>query len=546
MTAQFESTNQLQELLGILVRRKWQILVPALYVLSLGIALAAFLPRVYRARAQVNVFETRVEDAAFLGDPLAGSGGREIQNAKYQVMQDNRIRKVLDDLQWPDYLQLTETEKLAYRDKLRDRLSIEVLPKAKNEGSTFIDLTFDAGDPRRAEDFLQQLAVLWLQDVYQRDEQNRTKEREVLQDQRRELQEELRRLTIEFGDKLKASGFSIDQLGNNQRFSPPPDPLFQRISETEVKLATAERNLEGRRAALAVLEAEWERTPITLAEPTEIGSTTYDNQVAELQAKIALQRKRQTGLKHAHSRYQQAELEVRLLEEEIESLRGRERRGEITLKPTPNPQRERLALDVASAEADVASLEEEVKFLSGLLERDQARQRERIDLRLQLEELKSTIDLKQTSLDEIERKYLLQEQALEILRRATQLYEITREARAKDEPISPIVTAIWLFSLLGGLGLGLAVAGIAEFTQPGFRTPVDLARTLSVPVLGVIQRVPTRLERRELLQRRALVLFSTVLLLGGLHWFVWTWSQHPERLGTSVVRALEDAREQLR
>jgi len=546
MTAQFESSSPLQEFLGILARRKWQILVPALYVLSLGIALAAFLPRVYKAEAQVNVFETRVEDAAFLGDPLAGSGAREIQNAVYQVMQDNRIRKVLDGLEWPEYQQLDETERYRYRKRLQDRLGVFVKPKAKNEGSTFIDLTFEAGDPRRAEEFLQQLVVLWLQDVYQRDEQNRNKEREVLQDQRRELHEELRRLNDEFGEKLKASGLSIDQLGGNQRYSTPPDPLFERISEAEVQLAAAERALESKRAYAAVLETEWEKAPVTLAEPTEVGAEAFNGPIDGLQAEIAAQRKLQTGLRFQHPKHQKAEAEIRRLEEEIETLRGRERRGEIAYKPIPNPARESLALDLAAARAEEAELKQDVEFLKLQIERDGARQRERVDLRLQLGQLKATIDLKQDSLDEIERKYLLQEQSLEILRRATQLYEITTEARADDEPVRPTPGLIWLLSLLAGLGLGGAIAGILEFTQAGFRTPTDLARALSVPVLGVIQEVPTRAVRRERLLRRTVVLFSTVLLLGGLHWFVWMWTSHPERLSTGVVRTLEDLREQLR
>jgi hypothetical protein len=67
-----------------------------------------------------------------------------------------------------------------------------------------------------------------------------------------------------------------------------------------------------------------------------------------------------------------------------------------------------------------------------------------------------------------------------------------------------------------------------------------------VPVLGVIQEVPTRAMRRDRLLRRSVVAVCTVLILGGVHWFAWTLTHHPERLGTDVRQALEDVREQLR
>ena len=51
--------SQIQEFLGVLRRRRWQVFLPALYVFVLGSAFAAIVPKKYVVTATFEVKETR-------------------------------------------------------------------------------------------------------------------------------------------------------------------------------------------------------------------------------------------------------------------------------------------------------------------------------------------------------------------------------------------------------------------------------------------------------------------------------------------------------
>lgn len=547
MAAQFESPNQVQEILRILWKRKWQILLPLLYGLTIGMAVAAFLPRKYKAVAQVNVFETRVEASPFRADPQAASGAREVQNANYQLRQDNRIRRILEDLAWPEYLQLTDYEKWDFRERIRRNLGVYVLPKARNEGSTFIDITFVDSDPGRAERFLRELSHRWVFEVYQRDLENRRREMEVIKQQLDRVREDYRAEQAQFGARLLESGIDFAELtGTGSRGAPPVNPLVQRISESERALERTEAELAGVEEEIRFLREARDREPEFLSGDVLGGEVNLGEQIAGITLQIQALRIDQERFRSETPRWSRKEEQIRLLEDRIQQLRGVERQGSPMEMAQPNPRRVQLVGDIQALEVRQASLRAARNAIGVRLDSDRADLRRRTDARLELNEMLSGLERRYENLSALERKYTDQGNIIDILDRATQLYEITQEARAERTPVEPNVPVVIGIGAGVGLALGLALALLFEFLQPGFRLPSDAARALTVPVLGVVEEVPTRASRRARLVQRSLVTAASVLLLGGIHWFVFTWQNHPERLGTDVVQAIEDLRTQMR
>ena len=55
MAVQIETRGQLQDFLDVLRRRKWQVLLPALFVAALGAAFAVIVPKKYVVTTQVEL-----------------------------------------------------------------------------------------------------------------------------------------------------------------------------------------------------------------------------------------------------------------------------------------------------------------------------------------------------------------------------------------------------------------------------------------------------------------------------------------------------------
>ena len=58
MAVQFESQGQLQEFLGILRKRSWQVILPAAFVIAIGVAFAVIVPKKYAVSTQLELRAT--------------------------------------------------------------------------------------------------------------------------------------------------------------------------------------------------------------------------------------------------------------------------------------------------------------------------------------------------------------------------------------------------------------------------------------------------------------------------------------------------------
>jgi hypothetical protein len=100
--------------------------------------------------------------------------------------------------------------------------------------------------------------------------------------------------------------------------------------------------------------------------------------------------------------------------------------------------------------------------------------------------------------------------------------------------------------VVGGLALGIGLASLAEFARSSYRSVGELASVMSVPVLGAIDTIVTRRERRRLQLSRALAGLSTAMIVGTIGWITWLWHSSPDRLPLQLQDAIEQLRSALK
>jgi hypothetical protein len=95
-------------------------------------------------------------------------------------------------------------------------------------------------------------------------------------------------------------------------------------------------------------------------------------------------------------------------------------------------------------------------------------------------------------------------------------FKVLDPARLPERPISPNRAQINSMGALGGLAVGLGLMLLLEYRDRSLRTEEDVLDALALPVLALVPRMMTVVERRRHLRHRRLVRFAvgvTVLLV---------------------------------
>lgn len=546
MAIGIETPGQLSELFGILKKRRWQILLPVCFGVALASAIAVFVPKKYEITTTVELKERNLASEANSRSPKLPSTSREITNAENHIKHFGRIREVIEAEVWPEYELLSQADKNAFIEKVKDNISVNVLAKRKDEGSTFMEITYLATDPKRGEQFLTDLSQLWVNKVVDRERTALSKEAAGLAEQVRAAEEEWRSASSEALALIEEGGFSLDQL-DPKKDSSSTDPEFARLSAQRDRLEDWQAELAGIDASIAGLEELLLETPEEI--PVDLVQEGIDQsaKILAAEAQIADLRLKQSKVTSRNQQYQQLEEAIEGLEENIALLKAQQRSADTVQVMRPNEERAALLAKLEAAKVQREELIGKLKALDETISKGLALSKQRgeikerlyvaIENRDQLREAYSALAM------ELQEKRL-QLDALENAYGAP--YEFVQEAFAPDAPSKPEPLMIISIGLFVGLVIGVGSSLASEFAKDGYRTAADLARSMNLPVLGVIDRIMTRREKSALLLKRAVVGLSSAFLIAAVLAFTYAYSQRPELLPVGWLETLDGFRDSLK
>jgi len=526
--------SQLGDFLRLLRRRRWQIVLPAAFVLTLGSAFAVVVPKKYVVETRIEIRETRVEGDYQRRNPGQTSPVKEVQNAEEHVKHYARIVDLVEKQGrlWPDFVDGDPVVRRKIVNGIRRDLTVDVVEKQRNEGSTFVDISYRDVDVERAEVFLTALTERWVKDVHGRDLEEVENEREVLQEERKEAGDAFNEADNRW--VTLARRMDVDPLVDPNQSGKSPggrDPVFELLNQSRNKLEQAEADLAGKRLEIDNLKARIEQEPELVPKQTGLETDTYAKEIAPIEAKILVLRTRQSKLTPVHSLWQQIEDEIALLMDETERLKN---------ELVPNPVREKLVAALEKAEDEKAKLEVEVSYRAERAAFHKREGEKRIEDWAVLLRLWEGRQRAETELTRVSTELANKETDLRVMQEAwVKPYEIVQPALAADAPTEPNGWVIVVFSLFLGLALGLAVALVAEYGRDTYRSLHDLAGVMDVPVLGAIAPIRTRAQVRRARNRRAVVGTASAIILGGVSWVTWVWYAAPDKLPVEVLRAIE-------
>lgn len=539
-----QGSNQIQDFIDILRRRAWQVVLPAMVGLALGNAAATLMPRRYSTTTQLELRETNM--------PAAGEGMvaqtlmKDVESATYHIKAPERVRRVIEKLEWQDFTALTTPLQVEYLKDVLARITVKPVV-ARRGGSSFINIKYSDTDPERAEQFLNRLRDAYTSDAVERLRNDARAVRDTLQNQMAIAQETYRDKEKQSTELRRKHGLSNTQQAPG-RGPREEDPIYTELALARTELQSTKVKLEGERATLEILKQTYAEEPKEVPQATASNAITYDLQLAEIEAEIQQWKSEQEGIKEAHSLWQRAEAEILKLSEQRDNLIEKlVRPAQETVRLVMNPRRDALRDQIQNKELLIAQLEAQQEQLQKS-EAQLSEQHANLSMIYrEIQQLDNEVARSKEHYNDVAQRYDRQAGFVELINQPhANPFIVSEEASAPTEHTSPNEFLLLAVGLLLGLGVGLALAVLGEFGHNGYRSVADIGRSLAIPVLGVVNGIVTREETRRLATRKLMIISSTLVLVGAIVWVTWAYENRPRLLGSELNRFVDDLRQQFR
>ncbi|MFT5284990.1 MAG: succinoglycan biosynthesis transport protein ExoP [Planctomycetota bacterium] len=541
-----ENAGQVEEFIAILKRRKWQILLPAVFILALSIVLALIIPGKYVIEAKFELRNNRVEKDRDFKDASTTSTAREVSNAADHLRSFERVRSVIQKLGWNEYANLKDlTLRKEYISSQVMALDVDTATLARQSQSSFVSVTYKHVDGLKGVQFLRELVGTWAKDLSDRDEQLLLAEKNGLQND----VDKARRFYLDAQGKLSNIEKQMNIIAWNttgaQASAIAPDPY-------SVALGESMKELDKQKSALAEksgrLESIMEQLPqmeddVSLDTSERMGNR--DAVITALEAEIVKLRAGQVGLTSRHSQHRRLQREIERIEEKLllassssdTPLKRLERRPNLQ-KQAMETERDRLQIERAGLNSSIVSIELRVAELREVLENRQRLhgEHEKVSNELGVTRLiynAATVDLSD------------KEMTLNALTRLNKSPFIwTKQPFAPADPSEPNPLLIIALGLVGGLAIGLGSSVLVEFSKNCYRNVGDVTAVMTLPVLGVVNEIITSQQRHETRVRGGIMVGSSIVMLTVIGWFTWAYTRKPELLPTAFLIQVEEFRSQ--
>jgi polysaccharide chain length determinant protein (PEP-CTERM system associated) len=490
-----------EEVLTILRRRVWLVLVPFAIVSAATAVVARILPDRYRSETLILVVPQRVPES-YVKATVTSRIEDRLQSIAQQILSRTRLERIIQDFN----LYVRERRTGIMEDiveKMRRDINVQVV-----KGDAF-RVSYVGNEPRTVMKVTERLASLFIEE--------NLRDREVLAEgtnQFLEAQlEDARRRLIEHEKKLEIyrkqfSGQLPSQLESNMQAIQNVQLQVQTINESMnrdrdrrlvVERQIADLNAEVLAAATTIAPVE------TTAEGGIVGTTAQQ-----------LEKARAT-LQALTPRFKPGHPDLLLWQRRIRDLEKKAEQEALDAPvSTPKPAtaielaRQRrlndLHAELEQLDRQIAHKSNEEKRLRDLAAGYQGR----VDMAPTRESEMAELTRDYTTLQTLYSNLLSKKEESKIAanlerRQIGEQFKLLDPARMPEKPFSPNRELITLFGLVAGLGVGLGLVALLEYRDVSLKTDDEVASVLSLPVLAVVPLMQSDGERRRMFRRKLFI-----------------------------------------
>jgi len=502
-----------EDILQVLRRRIWVVLVPFALVAA-GTAVAAkLLPDLYRSDTLILVVPQRVPES-YVRSTVTTRIEDRLQSISQQILSRTRLERIIEEFNlYPEERRVGIMEDVVQR--MRDDIKIDVV-----RGDAF-RVAYIGREPRTVMRVTERLASSVIEESL--------RDREVLAEgtnQFLEAQlEDARRRLVEHEKKLEEyrkrfSGELPSQLDTNLQAIQNTQLQIQALVESVNRDRDQRRNSERQLADLESEAAAGSSSPAPVVVSADGTSTSAGTAAQQLAAARATLQSLELRLKPGHPDIGLWKRRIRDLEKaaEAEALEAPVSDAAHARSPAEVQRQNR----VADLKAEIEQLDRQIEFKQGeekRLRTVSAGYQSRVEMAPTRESELVELTRDYTTLQSMYTNLLAKKEEAKISanlerRQVGEQFKLLDPARLPEKPFSPDRQRINLFGLLGGLALGIGLVALLEYRDSSFRTDDEVVSVLSLPVLAVVPVMMSDTDRKRQRRRRVIMgigLGSTVM-----------------------------------
>ena len=497
--------------IDILKRRKWSMMLPALFVFLATGLVAFLLPSVYKSTATILIEDQEIPQD-FVMATVTGFAEQRIQSINQRIMSTSRLMEIIREFGlYNDLKDRWTTEEIIekMREEIRlDTISTEVMDRRTGRptvATIAFTLSYEGKDPSKVQKVADRLTSLYL-------EENLKVRARQTEDTYTFLEDELNRVQQELSKKEKA--IAEFKEGHINTLPELIQVNMQSLNNIERSQERMEEQLRGLKEREGYLQTQ---LSITDTDPIQKSEDERRLEVLEVQL-VALKTKYSDVFPDVIKTTQ----EIGKLREKIESDQTD---SDAKGAPPENPAYVQIASQLSAVQADMGTVQRQIAELAqrAALYRLRIEQTPRVEE--QYNDLVSQRNNMRAKTNDLMQK-LMEARVAHGLEKGQkgERFTLIDPARFPERPFKPNRLAILLIGIVLGTGAGVGFGALREFTDHSVRKPEALALATGIPVLASIPEIVTAKDRRRKWIRRALWAVSIMALVAGgiafFHFFV--------------------------
>lgn len=484
------------DLMDILKRRKWSLLLPAAALFLVAASVAFILPPIYRSTTTILIEEQEIPPE-MVASTVTSFAEQRLQVLNQRIMSSTRLLEIINRFNlYADIKEKITTEEMI--EKMRkdikfDTISADVIDRRTGrptQATIAFSLSYSAKNPATAQQIANVLASLYLEENLKVREQSTSGTSKFLEDEMKDVQAKL------VGYEAQISAYKQRNLNSL------PELVQTNLSE----LDQVERSIIQFNDQLRTLKEKEGYLRSQLANITPEDENQDKTRLNDLKAKLV----------NLKSRFSDEYPDVKKLQQEIATLEKQLHTvgGDARSSRADNPNYVNLASQLAGAQSEIDSVKRQIAQFAD--KRDSYRKR--IQAAPKVEEGFKNLMVERNNMqlkyDDLSKKYLEAKVAHGLEKEQMgERFTIVDAARLPEKPVSPNVPVIMLIGLILGIGSGVGVATIRETGDKSVHSMEVLAKATMFPVLAAIPEIVTWQDQQRQLRRRRSLLVAGIMII---------------------------------
>jgi succinoglycan biosynthesis transport protein ExoP len=459
------------DILDIVKRRKWAIVIPAVSVFVIAAVIALLLPRIYKSTSTILIEEQEIP-REYVMTTVTGFAEERLQTINQRVMSSTKLLEIINRFNlYADLKEKWTTEEII--DKMRKEINMETISANvinqrtgnPTEATIAFTLAYEGKDPAVVQQVANVLASLYLEENLKERERQSTGATNFLEDEMNSVQKSLSAIDSKLAAYKQNNLNSLPELSQTN---------LQELDRTELELDQMNDRLRTLKQQEGYLQTQ------LASIPTDSASSDK-TRLQELRVKLV----------ELKNRYSDEYPDVKKTKSDIATLEKQLRAaGHDTLSKPDNPAYVTLSSQLSSTRSEIDSVKRQLVMLQN--KRDGYRRR--IEASPRVEEgyraILSERNNMQAKYDDLMKKYMEAKVAHGMEKEQMgERFTLIDAAKLPEKPVRPNVPAILLIGLILGIGAGAGVASLLEYNDQSVRSFDELARVTGFPVLASIPEI---------------------------------------------------------